>query len=97
VILNDNDSNDEEAGDEPEGASGNVDVDMGRIERDASPHHTFATSESASAPTEFMDVSGPWYDFEDGRYIEESSLDLRPSEQYSAPCTAAQAPPQTFP
>ena len=45
------------------------DVDNRRIERDASPHNTFATSELASGPTKSIDASGLWYDVEGGRYI----------------------------
>ena len=70
MILDNDDLDEAGAGDEAEGASG--DVDTGRIERDASPHNTFATSELASAPTESIDASGPWYDVEEGCYIEEA-------------------------
>jgi hypothetical protein len=51
-----------------EGAFG--EIDTGRIERHASPH-IFATSELASAPTESIDASGPWYDVEEGCYVDE--------------------------
>jgi hypothetical protein len=47
MILDDDDSDEADAGDETEGASG--DVDTGHIEWDASPHNTFAISELASA------------------------------------------------
>ena len=49
MILDiDNDPVEAGAGDEAEGASG--DVDTGNIERDVSPHTTFATPELASEP-----------------------------------------------
>jgi hypothetical protein len=54
--------------DEAEGAIG--DVDTRRIERDASPHNTLVTLEFALRPVKSIDPSGPWYDVEDGYYID---------------------------
>jgi hypothetical protein len=48
ILDNDDDPDEAGAGDEAEGASS--DVDTGSIERDASLHNTFATSELASEP-----------------------------------------------
>ena len=86
---------DNDNSDEAEGASG--DVDTGRIERDASLHDTFATSELALAPTESTDASGPWYDVEEGRYTEEPAPGLGSSEPHGVPSAPAQAQPQTLP
>ncbi|PVH68898.1 hypothetical protein DL98DRAFT_542042 [Cadophora sp. DSE1049] len=55
VILDDDDADNTGAGNEAEGAFG--DIDTGRIERDASPH-IFATLELAPTPTESIDASG---------------------------------------
>jgi hypothetical protein len=90
VIL-DNDDDPDEA----EGNSG--EVDSGRIELDASLHNTFQTSELALAPTESIDASGPWYDVEEGRYIEEPAPGLGSYEQQSVPSAPAQAQAQTLP
>jgi len=93
VILDDDDSDEAGAGDdEAEGASG--DVDTGRIERDASLQNT-ETSELASAPTKSIDISGPWYDVEEGCY-EELAPGLGSSEQHGVPSAPAQAQPQTL-
>jgi hypothetical protein len=92
VILDIDDYLDEaDAGGEPEGASS--DVDTGRIERDASLHDAFATLEPASAPIKSINVSGPWYDVDKDRYIEEPAPGLRPHEQHSIPFAPAQAQP----
>ena len=56
MTLDNDDLDDVGAGDEAESASG--DVDTGRIERDASLHNTFATSELTSTPTKSIDVPG---------------------------------------
>jgi len=79
VILDiDDDLDEADAEDEAEGASS--DIDTGRLERDASLHDTFATSELASTPTKSIDASGPWYDVEEGQYIDEPALGLEPRE-----------------
>ena len=61
-------------GGQAEGASGKVDT--GRIKLDASLYKSLPTSELASAPTESIDTSGPWYDVEEGRYVEETTPGL---------------------
>ncbi|ESZ89590.1 hypothetical protein SBOR_10026 [Sclerotinia borealis F-4128] len=68
-----------------ESASG--EVDTGRIELDASLHNSLLTSELASAPTESIDTSGPWYD------VEETTPGLGSHEQHSVPSAPAQAQP----
>jgi hypothetical protein len=93
ILDNDDDLDEADARDEAEGASS--DVDTRRIERDASLHNTFATSELASAPTESIDASGLWYDVKEGRYIEEPAPGLGSCEQHSVPSAPAQAQPQT--
>ena len=96
MILDiDDDLDEADAEDEAEGASS--DVDTGRLEWDAGLHDTFATSELASAPTNSIDASGPWYDVEEGQYIDEPALGLEPREQRSIPSSPAQAQPQTLP
>jgi hypothetical protein len=69
----------------------------GYIGRDASPHHTSATLELASAPIESINTSGPWYDVEEGCYIEEPAPGVGSREQHGVPSTPAQAQLQTFP
>jgi hypothetical protein len=94
ILDNDDDPDEAGAGGQLEGASGIVDT--GRIELDASLHNTFPTLELASAPTETIDASGPWYDIEEGRYIEEPAPGLQSHEQHSMPSAPAQAQPQTL-
>jgi hypothetical protein len=81
VILDSDD--DPGAGGQAESASGEVDI--GRIDLDASLYSTFVTSELALAPTESINVSGPWYDVEEGRYIKELAQGLGSHEQHSVP------------
>jgi hypothetical protein len=69
--------------DKAEGASG--DIDTGRIEGDESLYNAFVTSELALVPTESINTSGPWYDIEEGRYIEEPALGLGSRESYGVP------------
>ena len=85
----DDESDEAGTGDKAEGAFG--DVDNGRIEQDASPYNTFATSELASGPTKSIGESGSWYDVEEGRYTE------GPCKQQGMPSTPAQDQPQTLP
>jgi hypothetical protein len=90
VILDNNDDLDKaRAGGQAKGASG--EVDTARIKLDASLHNSFPTSELASAPTESIDASGPRFDVEEGRYIEEPTPGLRSHEQHSVPSAPAQA------
>jgi hypothetical protein len=96
ILDNDDDIDEADTGGEAEGASS--DVDSEHIERDASLHDPFATSELASAPTELIDASGPSYDAEEDRYIEEPpDPGLGPHEQHSGPSVPAQAQSQTLP
>jgi hypothetical protein len=96
VILDiDNDLDEADIENEAEGASS--DIDTGRLERDASVYDIFATSELASAPIESIDASGPWYDVEEGHYIDEPAPGLEPRKQRSIPPAPAQAQPQTLP
>ncbi|KAH6701256.1 hypothetical protein BKA61DRAFT_617875 [Leptodontidium sp. MPI-SDFR-AT-0119] len=94
ILDNDDDPDNADAGNEAEGAFG--DIDTGRIERDASPH-IFATLELALAPIESIDTSGLWYDIEEGRYVDEPAPGPGPREQYSVPSAPTQAQPQTLP
>ncbi|KAG9233179.1 hypothetical protein BJ875DRAFT_485394 [Amylocarpus encephaloides] len=89
VILDDNEL------DEAEGAS--VDIETGCLERDPSPYNISATSEPVLGPIKSIDTSGPWYDVEEGCYIDEPAPRLGPHEQYSIPSAPAQAQPQTLP
>ncbi len=57
------------AADEADYASG--DINIGRIGRDRSPHNTLASSELASGPAKPIDTSGPWYNVEEDRWIDE--------------------------
>jgi len=89
ILDNDDDLDKAGTGGQAEGASG--EVDTGHIELDASLHNTFSTSELASAPTESIDTSGPWYDVEEGRYIDEPAPGPGSREQYGVPSAPAQA------
>lgn len=74
MILDNDDLDKVHAGGQAEGASS--EVDTGCIELDASLHNSLLTSELASAPTDSIDTSGPWYDVEEGRYVEETAPGL---------------------
>ncbi|KAH6668337.1 hypothetical protein B0J14DRAFT_160406 [Halenospora varia] len=86
---------DDDSDEAEEGTPG--DVDTRRIGRDTSPHNTLATSELASGPTKSIDTSGPWYDVEEGCYIEERAPGLGPCEQQGVHSAPAQAQPQILP
>ncbi|PVH67637.1 hypothetical protein DL98DRAFT_639498 [Cadophora sp. DSE1049] len=88
ILDNDDDLDKARAGGQAEGASG--EVDTGRIELDASLHNSFPTSELASAPTDSIDTSDPWYDVEEGRYVEETAPGPGSHEQHSVPSAPAQ-------
>ena len=55
MILDDDDLNKAYIRDEAEGAIS--DINTGRVERDASPHNTFVTSELALKPVKSIDIS----------------------------------------
>ena len=81
VILNNDDSVEAGVGDEAKGAS--RDVDIGRIERDASLHQTFAIPELAPAPTKSINTFGPWND------VGEPAPGLGSRKQYDVPSASA--------
>jgi hypothetical protein len=54
-----------------------------RIKPDASLYNNFLALKLALAPIESINTSGPWYDIEEGRYIEELALGLGPHEQHN--------------
>jgi hypothetical protein len=56
---------------EDEAEDGASDIEVGNTERDASPQSTLEASDLVSGPTKSIDTSGPWYDVEEGRYIDE--------------------------
>jgi hypothetical protein len=62
MTLDDDDS------DETKGAIG--DVGIRRVKRDAIPHITLVTLEFALGSGKSIDASGPWYNVEDGCYID---------------------------
>ena len=96
ILDNDDDLDEADTRDEAEGASSDIDTE--HIELDASLHDPFATSELASAPTEPINASGPWYDVEEDRYIEEPPAPgLGPHKQHSVPSVPAQVQSQTLP
>ena len=88
--LDDDESDGAGTGDETGDASS--DIETGRSEQDTSPHSTLETSELASGPTKSIDTSGPWYDVEEGRYIniDEPAPRLGYCEQRGVPSTPAQ-------
>ncbi|KAL5328830.1 hypothetical protein ACEPPN_002338 [Leptodophora sp. 'Broadleaf-Isolate-01'] len=94
VILNDNNADNAAAGNEVEGASG--DIDTGHIGRNASPH-IIASSELAPTPTASINTSSPWYDVEETYYVNEPAPGPRPHEQHDVPATLAQSQLQTVP
>jgi len=84
VILDINDDPEEaDAENEAEGASS--DDEIWRIEQDMSVHDNFATTECVSAPKGSIDASGPWYNPEEGRYMEEPAPELGPPQSLSKP------------
>jgi hypothetical protein len=89
ILDNDDDLDEVDARVQLEGTFS--EVNTRRIERDTSLHDIFATLVLASMPTESINTSGPWYDVEEGRYIEELAPGLGPHEQHSIPSTPAQA------
>jgi hypothetical protein len=88
VIL-DNDESDE-------AESTSSDVDTGHIRQDTSPHNTLATLELESRPTESIDTSGPWFDVEEGCYVEEPPPSLRSYKQQGVILAPVQDQPQTL-
>ena len=84
MVLDDDEA---DTGDTAEGA---CDIETGCAERDASPHDILATLELASAPTKSLDAVGPWYDVEEGRYIDDPALRLGSCEQQGVPSAPAQ-------
>jgi len=75
IFGNDDDPDDARTGGQVEGASGEAHIT--RIELDTSLHNPLPTSELASAPTQSINAFGPWYDVEEGRYIEEPAPGLQ--------------------
>ncbi|KAG4430451.1 hypothetical protein IFR05_014059 [Cadophora sp. M221] len=96
VILDDNGADNAGAGNEVEGAFG--DIDTRHIGWNASPHIA-ASSELVSTPTESINTSGPWYDVEETYYVNEPAPGPlpRPHEQHGVPATLAQSQLQTVP
>ena len=93
MILDDDDESDEaDAQHEAEHTSG--DADARRIKRDASPHNILATSELASRPAKSTDTSGPWWDIEEGRWIDEPAPKLGSCEEQGVPSVPVQDQPQ---
>jgi hypothetical protein len=79
-------------GGQAKGASSKVNT--GRIKLDASLYKSLLTSELALAPIESIDISGPWYDVEEGRYVKETTPGLGSHEQHSVPSPAQAQPLQ---
>ena len=94
MIFDDNGADNADAGNEVEGAFG--DIDTGRIGRNASPH-IIASSELVSTLTESTNTSGPWYDVEGIYNVSEPAPGPRPQEQHGVPATPAQSQLQTVP
>ena len=94
MIFDDNGADNADAGNEVEGAFG--DIDTGRIGRNASPH-IIASSELVSTLTESTTTSGPWYDVEGIYNVNEPAPRPRPQEQHGVPATPAQSQLQTVP
>jgi hypothetical protein len=95
MILDGDEPHGAGAGDEAEDASG--DVDTRHIEQDANSHDTLAATELASRPTKSIDTSGPWYDVEEGCWINEPAPRLGSCKQQGVPSAPAQDQPQILP
>ena len=95
MILDDDESDEADARDEVETVSG--DVDAKRIQRDTSPHSILTTSELASGPAKSVDVSGLWYDVEEGCYIDERAPTLESREQQGMLSVLRPDQPRTLP
>ncbi|KAH8591194.1 hypothetical protein B0O99DRAFT_690798 [Bisporella sp. PMI_857] len=74
------DDDSDEASTENEAENGAGDIETRRTGRDTSPYSTPGSSELAS---------GPWYDIEEGRYIDEPAPKLGSCEQQSVPSAFA--------
>lgn len=94
MTLDDNESDETGTGDEAEGASG--DVDAAHIGRDTCLRTTFATLELTSGQTKSIDAFGPWYDAEEGCYIDEPTSRLGSCERQCTTPPFTQAQPQIF-
>lgn len=88
VILDDDESDEEDIEDEAEGASG--DVETRCIERDQSLYNSLATPELASGSTESIDASDPWFRIKEGCFVEEPASRLSSCEQQDVPSAPAQ-------
>jgi hypothetical protein len=75
-------------------ADASSDVDPRHVTQDASPHNALTASELASRPAKSIGTSGPWYDVEEGRWIDEPVPRLG---QQGVPSTPAQDQPQILP
>jgi hypothetical protein len=60
------------------------------------PHNASAISELALGLTEPIGASVPWYDIEEGRYIEEPTPGPGPCERQGVPSAPARGQPQTL-
>lgn len=92
MILDGDQLHEAGARDDSEDATGVVDT--GHVEQYTSSHDTIAASELASRPTKSISISGPWYDVEEGCWIDEPAPRVGSCEQQGVPSTPAQDQPQ---
>jgi hypothetical protein len=89
MVLDYDESDKADAGDKTEGASSEVDTEL--IQRDASSYNTPTISEVASRTVKSIGASGPWWDVEDGRWINDPTPSTGSVEQQAAPPAPTQS------
>jgi hypothetical protein len=94
MLLDDDDSDMAGVKDKAGDISANVDTRC--AEQDTTRHNTFATLDLTSGPVQPIDTSGPWFDLEEGCYVDEPAPGLGLGEQRGVPPATAQTQPQTL-
>ena len=94
MILDDDGPEEESTEDEADNDAG--DIETGHTELDASPQSTLKTSERASRPKS-TDISGPWYDVEEERYVDWPAPKFGPRTPRDMSCSPAPDQTKTLP
>jgi hypothetical protein len=92
MILDDDEPEEESTEDKADNGAGSIET--GHTELDASPQSTLKTSERSSR-LKSTDISGPWYDVKEKRYVDWPALKFRPRTPGDVSCSPALSiPPQ---
>jgi hypothetical protein len=94
-MILDNDEPEEETT-EDEADNGTSNIETGHTKLDASPQSTLKSSERASRPKS-TDISGPWYDVEEERYVDWPAPKLGPRTPRDVSCSPALDQTKTLP